>query len=430
MDLFFGNVNIADVLTGAVYKGNIAVKGGRIVGIGDVSPEKGMKVIDCEGMYAAPGLINLHVHLFGTGRPAKALGGGKAQERLVRLVRTPVGKAVLYKIMESNAETELKSGVTTIRTVGDFSGVDFKLKRNVEKGRSRARGLRMLVSGHAITVAGGHGAGTFALTGNTSEELEKLVDDAVREGADLIKICITGGVMDAKRRGAPGEVRMELPFVKAVCDRAHSYGKKVASHVQSSLGAEIAVRGGVDTIEHGAPIEGGTAEIFGSRGGAVVVTYSPAIPNALLGAEATKLDETAKFNSEVVMNGMTECAKSAPAYGIKIGLGTDASCPFCTQSGMWRELVYYSKRVGVTPGEAVRTATLGNAEILGIADETGSISVGKSADIVILKENPLKDPRAYSEIEYISARGRLLVKPKPSKMPDIEALLDKITEEL
>ena len=430
MDLFFQNAAIVDVENGKVTNGSIAVKDGIITAIGKIQPENGMKVIDCTGLYAAPGLINMHVHLFGTGRPAKALGGGKAQERLVKIVKTPIGKIVLRKLMESAAETQLLSGVTTIRTVGDFCGIDFELKKKTEEFKGRARGLRMFVSGYAITVPGGHGAGTFALVGRTEEELEKLVDEAVEKGADLIKICITGGVMDAKKRGEPGEVRMEQKYVKAVCDRAHAFGKKVAAHVQSSRGAEIAAFGGVDTIEHGAPLTAEAAGELSRRGGAVIVTYSPALPNARLGFEATKLNETAQYNSEVVMNGMTECATEAEKYGIKIGLGTDASCPFCTQSGTWRELVYYSKCVGVSAAETLKTATLGNAEILGIADKTGSLAVGKSADVVFLHSDPFKDLSAYRDIKYISAQKRFIVDPKPKRMPDIESLLDEMSAKL
>ena len=130
------------------------------------------------------------------------------------------------------------------------------------------------------------------------------------------------------------------------------------------------------------------------------------------------------------MNGMTECATEAGRYGIKIGLGTDASCPFCTQSGTWRELVYYSKCVGVSAAETLKTATLGNAEILGIADKTGSLAVGKSADVVFLHSDPFKDLSAYRDIKYISAQKRFIVDPKPKRMPDIESLLDEMSAKL
>ena len=430
MDIYYKDAFIVDVEKGESRKGSIAVKNGVIAEVGEILPEKGMKIVDCEGLYAAPGLINLHVHLFGTGRPAKALGGGKAQERLVKIVKSAPGKAVLRILMERAAETELKSGVTTVRTVGDFCGIDSELKKKTASGKGRARGLRMFVSGYALTVPGGHGAGTFALVGNSVRELEELTEQAVAEGADLIKICITGGVMDAKKRGEPGEVRMELPYVKAVCDRAHALGKRVAAHVQSKRGAEIAAFGGVDTIEHGAPLGAEAAAELAARGGAVVVTYSPALPNAKLGAEATKLNETAKFNSETVMKGMTECALQAPAYGIKVGLGTDASCPFCTQSGMWRELLYYSVCTGVSAAEALKTATLGNARILGIADETGSLEAGKRADMAVLFSDPLSDLTAYSRIKYVSAGDRFIKDPRPSRMPEIEKLLDKMCAEL
>ena len=393
-------------------------------------PARGCKVIDATGKYAVPGLINLHVHLFGTGRPSKALGGGKSQQRLLRFIQTPLGKRILGKMVESSAKNELYSGVTTLRAVGDLFGSDIALKRRTDAGKGRAAGLRMLVSGMAITAPGGHGAGTFARTAETPEDFEKLVEKAVAEGADFIKICITGGVMDAKKRGEPGEVKMTEEQVRAVCTRAHALGKKVAAHVQSEKGAEIAARCGVDTIEHGAPLSEESVRLLYERGGAQVVTCSPALPCARLPHEGTKLNETASYNSEVVMRGMIAGAKQARAAGIAVGVGTDASCPFCTQYNMWREVLWFQKFMGITAADALRTATLGNAEILGIEDKTGSLRAGKSADILLLAKNPLADIAALRDISCMFAQGRFIPHPKPGRLPAIDAALDKLTEEL
>ena len=183
--------NVVDVENGCrvLPLRDIYISGGkieRIVPHGDLSA--GYKAIVADGLYAVPGLINLHVHLFGTGKPSKALGGGKAQQRLLRFIRTGVGKRILGKMVESSAKNQLRSGVTTLRAVGDLFGSDLALKRKVQKGKGGAAGLRMFVSGMAITVPGGHGAGTFARTAETEEGLVRLVDDAVQSGADLIKI--------------------------------------------------------------------------------------------------------------------------------------------------------------------------------------------------------------------------------------------------
>lgn len=391
---------------------------------------KGYRVVKAGGMYAVPGLINLHVHLFGTGRPSKALGGGKAQQRLLRFIQSRLGKHILSKMVGASAKNQLYSGVTTLRCVGDLFGSDIALKRRTDAGKGGARGLRMFASGMAITVLGGHGAGTFARTADTVEGLERLVDEAVSAGADFIKICITGGVMDAKKRGEPGEVKMDLEQVRAVCARAHACGKKVAAHVQSERGAEIAAVGGVDTVEHGAPLSEAAMRILCERQGAQVVTCTPALPNARLPHEVTKLNEMAAYNSEVVMQGMLAGAKQAMEAGLSVGMGTDSSCPFCTQYNMWREVVWYRKMTGVSAADALAAATLGNAKILGIGDLTGSLCAGKSADILLLSENPLNDLSALQRIEGMFAQGRYIAHPCPRRIPAIEAELDKLTEEL
>ena len=239
---------------------------------------QGWKVEDMKGAYAAPGLVNMHVHLFGTGAPSKILAGGKAQTAVLKFVHTPLGKAVLGLLVQSAAKNQLYSGVTTLRAVGDFCNSDIALKRKTARGKGSARGLKMLVSEPAITVTGGHGAGTFAVYADDPKELEKLVDVNVGACADFIKICVTGGVMDAKRRGEPGELKMSAEQVKAVCDRAHAHGKIVAAHVESRQGVEVAALNGVDTIEHGALMSGEAVAAMKARKGAFVTTYSPPKP--------------------------------------------------------------------------------------------------------------------------------------------------------
>lgn len=407
---------------------DILVDGSVIAKISEHGKEifEGARRIDATGCYAVPGLIDLHVHLFGTGMPSKVLGAGKSQQRLIRFIHTGLGKKILGALVSSAAKNQLYSGVTTLRAVGDFCGSDIELKRRTDAGKGAAAGLRMFVSGMAITAPGGHGAGTFANTAQTTEDLERLVDEQVAAGADFIKICVTGGVMDAKKRGEPGEVKMTEEQVRAVCDRAHGSGKKVAAHVQSERGAEIAALCGVDSIEHGARLGENSLGALRERGGAVVVTYSPALPFAKLPPEMTRMGELCKINSEAVMDGMTVGAKQAIAAGIDVGMGTDSSCPYCTQYDMWREVVYFSRFVGVSSAQALRVATLGNARILGIEGITGSVAEGKSADILVLKRDPIADLSALSEIAFMFAQGRFIDAPKPKKMKKIDAVLDTL----
>ena len=425
--------NLIDVENGCAVVGNvdIYVADGRIAKIAPHGEtEEGYRKEDMTGLYAAPGLVNAHAHLFGTGRPSKALSGGSAQRLLIKLVSTRLGKSVLAKLVESSAYNELLSGVTALRAVGDLKYSDVALKKRIEQGKSKVRGLKILVSGPAITAPGGHGDGTFADSADTPEGLKALVDDRADNGVDLIKVCVTGGVTDSKKRGEPGELRMTFEQVKAVCDRAHERGLRVAAHAESAPGAELSARAGVDTIEHGGRL---SEEAFGmlvARGGAVVATYSPAIPCAKLSAEITRLSETAAYNSEVAAENMTAACLQAFEGGVEVGMGTDASCPFSTQYGMWREIEWFALKTGEGTARAFVTATAGNARVLGIFDETGSLTVGKRADVIFTSANPAENATALRELKAVVAGGRLIRNPRPKRMPRLDAVLDKLAEEM
>ena len=425
--------NLIDVENGCTVVENvdIYVADGKIEKIAPHGEtEEGYRKEDMTGLYAAPGLVNAHVHLFGTGRPSKALSGGSAQRLLLKLISTRIGKAVLVRLVESSAYNELLSGVTALRAVGDLKYSDVELKKRIEKGKSKARGLKILVSGPAITAPGGHGDGTFADSSATTEGLKALVDERVAHGADLIKVCVTGGVTDSKKKGEPGELRMSFDEVEAVCARAHERGLKVAAHAESAPGAELSARAGVDTIEHGGRLSEEAFGMLEARGGAVVATYSPAIPCAKLSAEITRLSEMAAYNSEVAAENMTAACLQAFAGGVEVGMGTDASCPFSTQYGMWREIEWFALMTGAGAARAFETATAGNARVLGIFDETGSLTAGKRADIIFTSANPAENAEALREIEAVVAGGRFIGKPRPKRMPKLDAVLDKLSEEM
>ena len=412
MTTLFCNANLLDVEHQCQILPNtsVLVDGDKIVSVsGDTKSAD--RVIDLQGAYLLPGLINLHVHLFGTGAPSKALSGGSLQKFLMAVLKTPLGAKIMDGIITKNVSAQLKSGTTTIRAVGDFCYSDVRIRDKIKAGK--LLGPRMLVSGPAITVPGGHGDGNFARTGETVEELTAFVEQNVQAGVDWIKICVTGGVMDAKEIGHPGELKMNLEQTKAVCDRAHALGMRVASHTESEEGLEVALRGGVDTIEHGAAINDEMLELYRQNGSAMIITLSPCVPLSFLPPQVTKLDDKANVNTKIVGKGMVDGAKRAMREQIPLGLGTDAACPLCTQYNM-------------SPADAICTATLRNAQIAGIDAVTGSVTAGKAADLLVVGENPLEDLRALREPLYVMANGRLLEHPQQEKMEDMEKLLDSI----
>lgn len=407
-------------------KADILVKDGKIAAIGKID-RTGAEVMDCTGKYIMPGLINMHAHLFGTGKPSKALGGGSSQKAVLKFVHTPLGQKVLDSMVASHVLAELDSGVTTLRAVGDFCGSDLRIRDAVRAGKKL--GPRMYCSGTAITVPGGHGDGTFAETASDPADLRALVDAHHAAGADFIKICVTGGVMDATKKGSPGELKMNLEQTRAVCDRAHELGMKVASHTESPDGMRVAIEGGVDTIEHSAGFDEALQEILRDRNGGVILTFSPALPLARLSPTVTKLNELCVYNSEVVLEGMREGGRTAMESGIRVGLGTDASCPFATQDNMWREVWYFWKMMKVSTDYAIYTATLSNAEILGISDITGSVETGKYADLLILRSNPLDNLEALREPYAVIKEGKFR-RPRLKKNAFIEQELDSLAASL
>ncbi len=379
------------------------------------------KVIDLGGKYLMPGLINLHVHLPGSGMPKHTKQQNAASVK--RLMSFALSRYVVYTMCRNFAKTELMAGVTTIRTVGGLTNIDSRIRDNINSGKTL--GPRMLVSNMAVSVPKGHMAGVLAYEAVTEEDCKIFVDKIAEDKPDLIKLMITGGVLDAKKKGEPGELKMSPELVKACCEEAHRLGYKVAAHIESPEGVKAALYGGVDTIEHGAALDDATAEEFKTKGAAHVCTISPAIPCALFDREMSGATEMSQYNGNIVLNGIISCAKTALEKGIPVGLGTDTACPFVTHYDMWRELAYFVKYVGVDNAFALHTATLVNAEIAGVANETGSVEVGKSADLLIVDGDPLSDITVLRAPSAVVMRGRFIDAPKVKKYDYVEKELDK-----
>ncbi|UKI50726.1 MAG: amidohydrolase family protein [Clostridium sp.] len=188
---------------------------------------------------------------------------------------------------------------------------------------------------------------------------------------------ITGGILDSKERGKIGLLKMPADMVKCLCDEAHKEGLRVAAHVEGSEGVKIAIENGVDTIEHGAPVDDSTLLMLKKENKAYVATFSPAIPLSFLDPISLGYSADVSYNSKVLLDGMVELTNKCLANKIIVGLGTDTGCPLVTHYDMWRELCYFKKYANVTNKYAIHTATLINAKIAGVSKETGSISIGK-----------------------------------------------------
>lgn len=391
-----------------------------------VLPEKECVANDCEtidlgGRYLMPGLINLHVHIPAGGKPSKKPVDAK------KLVKFATANALTRKYLEymykSYCRTELLSGVTTIRSVGGIENYDTWIRDRILAGK--ALGPRILAGNMAISVPGGHMAGSLAYEASTPAEAAEYVRKIAKDKPDLIKLMVTGGVLDAKVKGEPGALKMTPAMVKSACDEAHRLGFRVAAHVESPQGMRMALENGVDSIEHGAKPDADILRLFRERGAVHVATLSPALPYALFDPEISHVTETERYNGEVVFHGIIECAKQCLANHIPVGLGTDTGCPYVTHYDMWRELHYFHKCCGVSNVFALHTATMRNAQIAGIGDLTGSIEAGKSADFIVCAKNPLEDLTVLRDLSMVVARGEVIRDPKMKKLPQVEAALEQ-----
>lgn len=383
----------------------------------------GYEVVDIKGKYLMPGLVNPHVHLAVAGNAPKANAKPVDYKKVFKLLNIPGVKPIMRSMSQGYAKDEVLSGVTTLRAVGGILDFDGKVRDKINAGK--ALGPRILACNSAVSVPGGHFAGSLATEAESPEMAREHVRQIHATNPDWIKIMVTGGVMDATEDGEPGILRMSPEIVKAACDEAHKLGYKVAAHVESPEGVRVALEGGVDTIEHGAQPDDEIIELFKKTGSAEVCTISPALPYCLFDLSVSHTDELGKRNGTIVMNGIIECAKTCVKEGIPVGIGTDTGCPFIRHYDMWRELCYFVKYCDVTPAFALYTATLKNAEIIGVGDITGSIDEGKSADIIVSNENPLENLKTLKNLSMVMARGKLIKNPKIKKDKYIDQELDK-----
>ena len=401
---------------------SVLVEGETIVGLVPAGSEPmGFEPVDLSGKYLMPGLFNMHVHLAGSGKPQKKQ---RDNEKLVKTIMgSGLTRAVAYSMVCGFARDELMSGVTTIRTMGGLGNFDSRLRDEIAAGRQA--GPRILAANQGISVPCGHMAGSVAIAARSIDEALAHLEQSEREGVDLVKLMITGGVLDAKEKGVPGELKMAPEMVKAVCDRAHAAGYVVAAHVESPEGVRVALENGVDSIEHGAEPDDEILRLFRERGAFLCTTISPALPYALFDRSVSNASEVEQFNGNVVFEGIIECAKAALAHDIPVVLGNDVGCPWITQYDFWRELYYFHKFVGVSNAFALYTATGRSAELAGLGDVTGTVAAGKCADLIVTAENPLDDLRALRHVEQVMARGRLYAHPKFRERKNVTAELDK-----
>lgn len=373
----------------AIQNATVLITGERISQIGTAQSTPipaGAKVIAMTGKWLIPGLMNTHVHL-GLKLPGAA-GDSLATETDPEEVLRMAG----------NARLSLLSGVTTLRLVGEDHGTDFALRKAIDGGE--VIGPRIKTAGEVIIPTGGHGS----MEADGPYGFAHVVREQIKSGADWIKIAISGGISDT--HGSISAAPMTDEEMSTLIEVAHRNGVRVTAHNGSNEAARQALRFGIDGFEHGYHLDAAVLKDMKAKGVWLVPTIVVTQPGAL--EFYHKIGSPPWYLERVKITGADHWAmlQNAIRLGVKIALGTD-QFPFEPNDGTTATVAEAEAYVkaGMTPLQALQSATTQAAKMLQMDADTGSITVGKFADIVALNANPIEDIRALRTIDFVMKGG-------------------------
>ncbi len=384
----------------------IVLRGERIEAVepGYRTPEAGQQVIDLQDAWVLPGLIDLHVHLGTESSPTSYL------ERFTNNPADIVLRAAVH------ARTTLRAGFTTVRNLGDAYNTTLSLRDAIRKGW--VEGPRIYSAGRSIGTTGGHADPTNGWADliegdpgpkdgviNGPDDAAKAVRQRYKDGADLIKITATGGVLSLAR--SPDAPQFSDAELEAVVRTARDYGFTVAAHAHGAEGMKRAIRAGVTSIEHGSFMDDEAIRLMRARGTWYVPTLSAGI---FVGEKAKQpgfYPEVVRPKALKVGAQIRETYVRALRGGVKIAMGTDAGVGPHGENA--KELVYMVEG-GMKPADAIRAATSAAAQVLGAEADLGSIAAGRYADLVAVQRDPLQDVSALSEPIFVMKGGAQVLK--------------------
>ena len=386
---------------------SIVIEGSKIQAIetGYITPDSEDEFIDLSGYTVLPGLMDMHVHL------SSEYSKNSYQERISLNAGDYAIRAV------SNAEKTLMAGFTSVRNLGDIGGVSISLRNAINKGI--VIGPRIFSSGTTIASSGGHGDSTNSLNQsltsdpgpaegivNSVNDASKAVRFRYKEGADLIKITATGGVLsNAKNSQNPQLTEEEIT---QIVNMAKDYGFKVAAHAHGSEGIKRAVRAGVHSIEHGTLMDDEGMRLMREKG-----TYY--VPTIIAGLWVAEKAQDPDFFPELVRPKAAEIGPQikgtfGKAYqaGVKIAYGTDTGV---SAHGNNATEFKHMVEAGMPPMKAIQSATVEAAKLLGEYEQFGSLAEGKIADIIAVNGNPVEDITILEEVDFVMKSGSVYKSP-------------------